>query len=307
MKPRFLQQLLCRLVLMLAGVSLSLTSALLASETRAPSRITPYQRYFLLLAACRAGDEIAVGILLEAGADPNGGEDYETEAIGGRYGFEFTSPLSAAAAANQITVMELLLKHGAAVDIMEGEGYTPLVVAVISKKFEATKLLLSVKASTRNPFLIKALDCCDDSRITELFGLIITPTEAQLAPAGVLADKEFCAAISTALEEKNWRWVASQIAYPVEVKNGGSAKTVNTPEEFLVSTEGLRSETLRQELLSQCKQPLFTNWRGSMIGNGSIWFTACHARTYDQGPWVYRILAIGGFAFQVTDEVTGPE
>lgn len=132
------------------------------------SRLSRAERYELLRGACSSGDLRCVEILLERGADPNGGPDWESDAIGGRFGTEFTSPLTAAAAGGHVEVMKLLLRHGALVDVLEGEGHTPLSMAISFKQKEAVELLLSAGANPATPMVTRMVTKCSDAAITSM-------------------------------------------------------------------------------------------------------------------------------------------
>jgi hypothetical protein len=148
-------------------------------DARQSSRITPVQRFQLLKGACASGDERAVEILLECGADPNGGEDWKTEEIGGRYGDEFSSPMTAAAMAGHIGTIKLLLRHGAVVDLMEGEGNTPLSMAIYAKKKKSVAFLLSAGADPTKRMVAESLARCEDAEIKALVSEAISKKNAQ--------------------------------------------------------------------------------------------------------------------------------
>jgi ankyrin repeat protein len=128
------------------------------------SRISPYDRFLLLMSACQNGDRSSVEILLDSGADPNGVKDWSSDP-GGRFGDGFSSLLSIAAMGDHVEIMKLLVERGAVIDLLEGEGRTPLAVAVGAKKKEAVAYLLSVGANPTEPFVIRALAECEEDNI----------------------------------------------------------------------------------------------------------------------------------------------
>ena len=132
------------------------------------SRVTAVERFQLLKGGCSSGDERAVQILLERGADPNGASDWKTDAIGGRFGDEFSSPMTAAAMSGHIDIMKLLLRYGAFIDVMEGEGHTPLSLAIYAKRKEAIAFLLSAGADASKPLVARTVAACEDSEIREM-------------------------------------------------------------------------------------------------------------------------------------------
>jgi hypothetical protein len=132
------------------------------------SRLSPVDRYELLVGACRSGDERSVEILLDLGAHPDGGPDWITGAIGGKYGDEFTSPLSCAAEQGHVDIMKLLLARGAHVDLLEGEGLTALVLAISYKQRESVALLLEAGADPTQYFVQNRARHCEDPKIVEM-------------------------------------------------------------------------------------------------------------------------------------------
>jgi len=106
-----------------------------------------------------------VEILLEAGAHPDGGPDWITDSIGGKYGDEFQSPLSTAARNGHTEIMRLLLSRGAHIDLAEGEGQTPLVSAISAKQKAAVALLLASGADPNSPFVEHYLARSDDPEL----------------------------------------------------------------------------------------------------------------------------------------------
>lgn len=152
-------------VVIVAGLTLCFQAG--CTSPRA-SRLSPVDRYELLVGACRTGDERSVEILLNLGAHPDGGPDWITDAIGGKYGDEFTSPLSCAAEQGHVGVMKLLLARGAHVDLLEGEGLTALALAVGSKQRASVALLLSAGADPTQYFVQKHALSCGDPEIVRL-------------------------------------------------------------------------------------------------------------------------------------------
>ncbi|MDD5598376.1 MAG: ankyrin repeat domain-containing protein [Victivallaceae bacterium] len=93
----------------------------------------------MLHGAARCKDVKFVKMFIEKGFDVNA-RDFETG----------STPLMQACKTNNITAADLLLKHGAKVDLQEdkGEKFTALHYAVNSKNTELVKLLLAHKANT---------------------------------------------------------------------------------------------------------------------------------------------------------------
>jgi ankyrin repeat protein len=83
---------------------------------------------------------VAVKILLKAGARPGGAIDQRSGA----------TPLHAAAAKGSIAMCELLIKHGAQIEVKNAVGYTPLGFAVVNGQREAAYWLISKGASSHD-------------------------------------------------------------------------------------------------------------------------------------------------------------
>lgn len=104
--------------------------------------------YHFLERACVYGDEIGVRILLAEGADPNGsGYKKYPDCVGISY--EFTSPLFQASSQGHLAIVIMLLTSKADPNILEGEGYTPLLIAVEHNRPEIVKILLQYGARIR--------------------------------------------------------------------------------------------------------------------------------------------------------------
>lgn len=81
--------------------------------------IGPGELYWLMDRACVLGDAMSVQMLLNAGAEPDGVNDYK------HFGrFEPTWHLHQAAYGGHVEVVDMLLKAGATVDLRCGEGET---------------------------------------------------------------------------------------------------------------------------------------------------------------------------------------
>jgi len=129
------------------------------------TRISAVERFQLLRGACLAGDERSVEILLSRGADPDGWKDWETDSIGGRYGDEFSSPMALAASRGHVAIIELLLKSGANIDQKEGEGDTPLSVAIWSGQKESVSVLIERGADPTVPLVLRSLERSTNAEI----------------------------------------------------------------------------------------------------------------------------------------------
>lgn len=116
---------------------------LLAEEAK-PHSIGKSELYWLLNRATVYGDDIGTTMLLEAGADPNGWEDYKE--FRKKFGFEPSWPINNASREGHTKVVQILLEAGARVDSPEGEGYTALVLATMNNHLETVKVLADAGA-----------------------------------------------------------------------------------------------------------------------------------------------------------------
>jgi hypothetical protein len=275
------------------------------------STLTAVQRFQLLKGACNSGDERAVKILLEAGADPNGNSDWATNFVGIRYKDEFVPPLATAAGLGHVSILQLLVKHGASINILDSKGAPPLLYAIEGQQFTAVQFLLEAGATLDDSEVIKAVEQCRTAEINHLFTLIRTGQTPVLlrSPARWLDDqsndKIYLELIMRALENGDLEWISSQFLFPLRIIIGEKERQVSNQAEFLAAARPLFTDSLRREILQLCREPLFKSWRGCMVGNGQIWFSG-YADSRNS-PWVYRIAAFGGFAFQAASEIMGEE
>ncbi|RBP45797.1 ankyrin repeat protein [Roseimicrobium gellanilyticum] len=104
--------------------------------------IGPGELYWLMDRACVHGDAMSVQMLLNAGAEPDGVNDYKHFER-----FEPTWHLHQAAYGGHVEVVEMLLKAGATVDLPCGEGETALFMAVYQNRAAVVRRLLEAGAN----------------------------------------------------------------------------------------------------------------------------------------------------------------
>ena len=105
--------------------------------------------YWLMNRACVDGDALAVEMLLDAGADPDGVRDYKAfHASRYQFGVEPSWPINQAAWGGHTEVVQLLLRSGAKAHAPEGEGHTALSIAAERGHKEVVRLLLEAGADT---------------------------------------------------------------------------------------------------------------------------------------------------------------
>jgi cyclopropane fatty-acyl-phospholipid synthase-like methyltransferase len=102
-----------------------------------------------------------------------------------------------------------------------------------------------------------------DKRIRTVAGLDVQQT------------KTFFAELKRAIAQKDKKKVSAMVAFPTEVDLKGIPKTkIRTREEFEKYYDEIINENVFEAVQNQSYDELFVNWRGLMIGNGQIWFSA---------------------------------
>ena len=111
-----------------------------------PVQLGPAEFYWLMDRACGHGDDLAVEMLLSAGADPSGPKDYEAFLAKYNKPFEPSWHLCQAAYGGHVSVIKLLLEAGADPNLAQGEGVTALTLAAEHGHAEIVQLLLEAGA-----------------------------------------------------------------------------------------------------------------------------------------------------------------
>ena len=118
-----------------------------------------------------------------------------------------------------------------------------------------------------------------DTRIRTVAGLDVAQTKA------------FFNEIKRTVVSGDKRAVSGMIAYPTTVDLPGvKNKKVRTRAEFEANFEAIINQKVVKAVQDQAYANLFVNWRGVMIGNGEVWFTALKGPTgkFDQ----FRIIKV---------------
>lgn len=130
---------------LLLGVLLS-SCAQLGGPAPLSGDLGQAQYYWLLNRACAYGDDLGARMLLDAGADVDGVDDYEKLVETG-FGIEPSWPINLASWGGHTEIVMLLLERGAKVDSLEGPGYTALLMAASEGHADIVKLLLKAGAN----------------------------------------------------------------------------------------------------------------------------------------------------------------
>ena len=131
------------LILLLASLTASVSCGARGN------RIGRAELYWLMNRACWTGDDLAVEMLLKAGADPDGVGHYDAfHKSRYQYGVEPSWPINQAAWGGHVKVVQRLLQAGAKAHAPEGEGQTALTTAAERGHKEVVRLLLEAGADT---------------------------------------------------------------------------------------------------------------------------------------------------------------
>ncbi|MHB8746298.1 MAG: hypothetical protein ACYC7I_07180 [Gammaproteobacteria bacterium] len=106
------------------------------------------------------------------------------------------------------------------------------------------------------------------------------------------ADQAFFSQLSYAVSRNNKEWIADHVSFPLTTKINGEKRTFKNREEFLTEYEIIIDSKVKRAVTLQQPNALFKNWRGLMVGNGEIWFTAVHADPKDTQRVEYYITGI---------------
>jgi hypothetical protein len=82
-------------------------------------------------------------------------------------------------------------------------------------------------------------------------------------------DKQFLASVVDAVGRKDFAWIANHTIYSVSITSSNGTQLVESSEEFRKILSQDLTDSIRAKILDAAKQPLFKNWQGVMIGEGS--------------------------------------
>jgi hypothetical protein len=142
--------------------------------------------------------------------------------------------------------------------------------------------------------------------LTLLLGICAVPGVAANAASREVngADRKFLAEVVSAVHRKDAAWIVAHSCLPMASVTEGRRQVLGNKEYAEMVRQALTADFCARFQADAEKKP-FKNWRGVMIGGGILWFEEIKVR--DSDPWTYAILAFGGFAFQMSDEISGGE
>jgi hypothetical protein len=94
-----------------------------------------------------------------------------------------------------------------------------------------------------------------------------------LGPGVAKKYRAFLADLKTAVRNGNKTKIASMISYPLPLIHGSRKTRVREKAAFLSSYKTIFTPYVRQMIAQQSEKCLFGNDRGTMVGNGEVWFT----------------------------------
>ena len=87
------------------------------------------------------------------------------------------------------------------------------------------------------------------------------------------AEQAFLARLQTAVRSSDHRAITRMIAYPLRVNAAGSTRVYKDPKAVERDFGAIFTPRVRQAILVQRPDRLFTRDVGTMIGNGEVWFS----------------------------------
>ena len=88
------------------------------------------------------------------------------------------------------------------------------------------------------------------------------------------SDVAFFEQLKSAVVEDEREWVASRVSFPILVRIGAERREVVDEGDFLSNYDVIMNCRVRTAISKQVSEELFKNWRGVMVGDGELWFTA---------------------------------
>lgn len=123
----------------------------------------------------------------------------------------------------------------------------------------------------------------DDPGISHLHGTAISKAANRYEVAGIddaAAFEKVFKTVQSLVEKGDKQQVAQYILYPVNVYINGQKTKISNEAEFVKYYDQIFNEKVKQALITQDVKETFVNYKGVMVGNGEIWFTATGERQY---------------------------
>jgi hypothetical protein len=102
--------------------------------------------------------------------------------------------------------------------------------------------------------------------------------------------KRFLISLKEDSANKRWAAIAAKVAYPIKIRIGGHLIRIGNKSEFMAHCEDVLTPGVLAAIERQTYTSLFVNYRGAMIGDGEVWFSAvCRSAECKNAP--IRIIA----------------
>lgn len=217
--------------------------------------------------AAEAGRTDIVYLLLRNGADPDS-QGMVLPAPGSKeHATAWSTPLIVSANAD---ITHALLKFGADPNLLDGAGLSPLIVmAGEGRDADCTYLIgaganRSIKYDGRTPSEIALM--AGHKHTAEFIDRERSKVEIA---AGEVA---FFNTLQSAVRRGDKRWVADHVSYPLRINTDKGAVYVENEALLFANYDRYFSPRIVRAVLDQRPDNLFSNWQGTMIGNGELWF-----------------------------------
>ena len=90
----------------------------------------------------------------------------------------------------------------------------------------------------------------------------------------IFDDVEFMQKVKNAIAESNKEWLANYISYPLKTTlNGQEEIIVENRQQFIDNFEQIFFPAYKEQIEKHSVNNLFSNWQGTMLGNGEIWIS----------------------------------
>ena len=126
--------------------------------------------------------------------------------------------------------------------------------------------------------------------------------DAETAYPVTAGDREFLQQVLTAVRNRDATWLAAHTFLPVVIPDGVQRRVIRSEPELVRELSHRLDADLSARMDAATTKPLFSNWRGVMLGDGILWFTK-YGTTAKGTPWRYYITSLGHFVWQENDTI----